>query len=62
MNKKDFNKQCMEKILTHLTKLIVLMEYEDIKTMQKLVDMSVAISTQLIEIENCGEEYEECEE
>lgn len=67
MEEKNINKQCMEKILTHLTKLISLMEYEDTNTMHELVDMSTSISAQLIAIEKLenyidDEEYEESEE
>ncbi len=51
------NKQCMEKILAHLTKLICLTEFENIKDLQKLVDMSTSISAQLIAIdEECIQE------
>ncbi len=50
----NVNKQCMEKILTHLTKLICLTEFENIKDLQKLVDMSTSISAQLIAMD---EEY-----
>ncbi len=50
----NVNKQCMEKILTHLTKLICLSEFEDIKNLSRLVDMSTSISSQLIALD---EEY-----
>lgn len=46
------NKQCMEDILQHLRKLICAMEYEDIKTMQKLVDMATNVSAQLLACED----------
>lgn len=45
------NKQCMEEILKHLTKLINLLEYEEIDKMEKLVDMARYISAQLIGIQ-----------
>lgn len=40
----------MEKILCHLTKLIQLSEFENIKDLGKLVDMSTSISAQLLAI------------
>lgn len=42
------NKQYLEDILQHLRNLICLMEYEDIKAMQKLVDMATNVSAQLL--------------
>ncbi len=54
MNDNNVNKQCMEKILVHLTKLICLTEFEDIKNLSRLVDMSTSISSQLLALD---EEY-----
>ena len=50
-NNKNINKQCMEKILTHLTKLICLTEFGEEENLQKYVDMSTSISDQLIAID-----------
>ena len=50
-NNKHINKQCMEKILTHLTKLICLTEFGEEENLQKYVDMSTSISAQLIAID-----------
>ena len=50
-NDKNINKQCMEKILTHLTKLICLTEFGEEENLQKYVDMSTSISAQLIAID-----------
>ena len=48
----------MEKILLHLTKLIQLSEFENVKNLSKLVDMSTSISAQLLAIDG----YEESED
>ena len=50
-NNKNINRQCMEKILSHLTKLICLTEFGDSKELSKYVDMSTSISAQLIAID-----------
>ena len=50
-NNKNINKQCMEKILTHLTKLICLTQFGEEENLQKYVDMSTSISAQLIAID-----------
>lgn len=47
----NINKQCLEDILQHLRKLICLMEYEDVKTIQKFVDMATSVSAQLLAID-----------
>lgn len=55
-NSKNINKQCMEKILQHLTKLITLTEFGEVKELSKLIDMSTSISAQLIAIEENNSE------
>ena len=50
-NNKNINKKCMEKILSHLTKLICLTEFGDSKELSKYVDMSTSISAQLLAID-----------
>ena len=50
-NNKNINRQCMEKILSHLTKLICLTEFGDSKELSRYVDMSTSISAQLIAID-----------
>lgn len=47
----DVNKQCMERILTHLTSLICLSEFENIKGLERLVDMSTSVSAQLLAVD-----------
>ena len=42
-NNTNINKQCMEKILSHLTKLICLTEFGDSKELSKYVDMSTSV-------------------
>ena len=50
-NNKNINRQCMEKILSHLTKLICLTEFGNSKELSKYVDMSTSISAQLLAID-----------
>ena len=50
-NNLNINKECMEKILSHLTKLICLTEFGKSKDLQRYVDMSTAVSAQLIAID-----------
>ena len=50
-NNKNINRQCMEKILSHLTKLICLTEFGDSKELSKYVNMSTSVSAQLLAIE-----------
>ena len=50
-NNKNINRQCMEKILSHLTKLICLTEFGDSKELSRYVDMSTYVSAQLIAID-----------
>ena len=65
---KQNEQQCMEKILSHLTKLICLTEFGESKELSRYVDMSTSVSAQLIaidELENNitveikGENYED---
>ena len=50
-NNKNINRQCMEKILSHLTKLICLTEFGDSEELSKYVDMSTSVSAQLLAID-----------
>ena len=50
-NNQNINRQCMEKILSHLTKLICLTEFGDSKELSRYVDMSTSVSAQLLAIE-----------
>ena len=50
-NNQNINRQCMEKILSHLTKLICLTEFGDSKELSKYVDMSTSVSAQLLAID-----------
>lgn len=53
----NINKLCLEQILKRLTKLITLLEFEDIETTINLVNLSISVSSQLLEIQK----YEEME-
>lgn len=63
MNEKNVNKECMEKILQRLTGLLCMLEYNDIKNIEKFVNMSTSISAQLIAIDEMDSniEYEDDE-
>ena len=50
-NNKNINRQCMEKILCHLSKLICMTEIGDSKELSKCADMSTSISAQLLAID-----------
>ena len=50
-NNQNINRQCMEKILSHLTKLICLTEFGDSKELLKYIDMSTSVSAQLLAID-----------
>ena len=50
-NNQNINRQCMEKILSHLTKLICLTEFGDSKELSRYVDMSTSVSAQLLAID-----------
>lgn len=43
----NINKQCMEKILCHLTKLICLTEFGETEELTNLIDMATSVSAQL---------------
>lgn len=51
MDNQNINKQCMEKILSHLTKLICTTEHGESKELERYVDMSTSVSAQLIAID-----------
>jgi hypothetical protein len=42
------NEQCLEKILTHLTKLICLTEFDDVSYLGSLVNMASRVSEHLL--------------
>ena len=42
------NQECLESILGHLTKLILLTETGNVKELEKLVDMATSVSAQLL--------------
>ena len=50
-NNKNINRQCMEKILSHITKLICLTEFGDSEELSRYVDMSTSVSARLIAID-----------
>lgn len=51
-NNQNINRQCMEKILSHLTKLICLTEFGVSKELLRYVDMSTSVSAQLLAIDD----------
>ena len=62
MNKeKSVNQKCLENILCHLTKMVVLTEHDEIDDLKKLVKMSTSVSAQLLGVtkqeENENSEY-----
>lgn len=49
MNKeKSVNQRCLENILCHLTKMVVLTEHDGIDDLKQLVKMSTSVSAQLL--------------
>lgn len=52
ININNVNKECLEKILIHLTKLIQLSEFENIKDLCKLVDKANEVSAQLLAMDD----------
>ena len=49
MNKeKSVNQRCLENILCHLTKMVVLTEHDEIDDLKQLVKMSTSVSSQLL--------------
>lgn len=53
------NKECLEKILCHITKLVCLTEFGEIKELNKLVDMATSTSAQLLALDEYSNESEE---
>ena len=51
MDNQNINKQCMEKILSHLTKLICTTEHGETKELKKYIDMSTSVSAQLLAVD-----------
>lgn len=51
MDESNVNKKCMERILQRLTGLICMLEYNDIESIERFVNMSTSISAQLIAID-----------
>lgn len=45
---KSTNQKCLENILCHLTKLVILTEHDEIDDLKKLVKMSTSVSAQLL--------------
>lgn len=45
---KSVNQKCLENILCHLTKMVVLTEHDEIDDLKKLVKMSTSVSAQLL--------------
>lgn len=71
MKYNNINQECLEKILSHLTKLICVTEFENIKDLQKLVDMAASVSAQLLSVttgnneesdDNCKYDKEDIED
>lgn len=45
---KSVNQRCLEDILCHLTKMVVLTEHDEIERLKHLVKMSTSVSAQLL--------------
>jgi phosphotransacetylase len=45
---KSVNQKCLENILCHLTKMVVLTEHDEIDYLKQLVKMSTSVSAQLL--------------
>ena len=45
---KSVNQKCLENILCHLTKMVVLTEHDEIDDLKKLIKMSTSVSAQLL--------------
>lgn len=45
---KSVNQKCLENILCHLTKMVVLTEHDEIDDLKQLVKMSTSVSAQLL--------------
>lgn len=45
---KSVNQRCLEDILCHLTKMVVLTEHDEIDDLKQLAKMSTSISAQLL--------------
>lgn len=57
---KSVNQKCLENILCHLTKMVVLTEHDEIDDLKKLVKMSTSVSAQLLGVTR-QEEYKDAE-
>ena len=45
---KSVNQKCLENILCHLTKMIILTEHDEIDNLKQLIKMSTSVSAQLL--------------
>ncbi len=54
---KSINQKCLENILCHLTKMIILTEHDEIDNLKQLIKMSASVSAQLL-----GVTQKECSE
>lgn len=45
---KSVNQKCLENILCHLTKMVILTEHDEIDDLKQLVKMSTSVSAQLL--------------
>ncbi len=54
---KSVNQKCLENILYHLTKMIILTEHDEIDNLKQLIKMSTSVSAQLL-----GVTQKECSE
>lgn len=61
---KYVNQRCLENILCHLTKMVVLTEHDEIDDLKQLIKMSTSVSAQLLGVarqegnENIEDNYE----
>ena len=59
MDSVNINRQCLEKIMCHLTKLICISEFENIKELEKLVTMATSVSAHIYVLNEGIQEEEE---
>lgn len=57
---KSVNQRCLEDILCHLTKMVVLTEHDEIERLKHLVKMSTSVSAQLLGVTR-QDEYKDVE-
>lgn len=54
---KSINQKCLENILCHLTKMVILTEHDEIDDLKHLVKMSTSVSSQLLGVTRQEKNY-----